>query len=103
MSGAELDVGHRPLVAPRAGLSGRSLRLVSWLMERPTVCRWLFAAGLLMELVAPLGLLDERLLLAVGVGLLALHWANGHLLGLPFIEYQLLVLIYLVNLPQLVR
>ena len=56
-----------------------------------------------MELVAPLGLLDERLLLAVGVGLLALHWANGHLLGLPFIEYQLLVLIYLVNLPQLVR
>ena len=39
-------------------------------------------------------------LLLFGVALIALHKGNRLLLGLPFPEYQLIVFIYLVNVPQ---
>lgn len=85
------------------GQSGESATLVSWLFERTTITQCVFAAGLAIELTAPLGVLGEHVLLVVGLALLALHQGNRLLLGLPFPEYQLLVLVYLVNLPQLVR
>ena len=40
-------------------------------------------------------------MMAAGLGLIALHVGNQVLLRLPFPEYQLLVLIYFVNLPRL--
>jgi hypothetical protein len=85
------------------GASGRSTALVAWLLERPTLTRWFFAGGLLVELAAPIGLLGKTALLVVGLALLALHAANGRLLGLPFPQYQILVLVYLVNVPQFVH
>jgi hypothetical protein len=85
------------------GQSGESAALVSWLFERPAVTQWVFAAGLLIELTAPLGVLGETALLLVGLALIALHKGNELLLGLPFPEYQLLVLVFLVNLPQFFR
>jgi hypothetical protein len=85
------------------GQSGESAALVAWLFQRPLIAQCVFGAGLLIELTAPLGLLDEHVLLVVGLALLALHAGNRLLLGLPFPEYQLLVLVYLVNVPQLFR
>jgi hypothetical protein len=85
------------------GASGKSVALVAWLSERSTITRCVFAAGLLIELTSPIGLWGETALMYVGLGLIALHLANGRLLGLPFVEYQLLVLTYLVNVPQLMR
>jgi len=84
------------------GTSGKSTRMITWLLDRPDAARALFGAGLFVELVAPIGLLGSPVLFVVGLALIALHQANGYLLGLSFPEYQLLVLAFLV-LPQLVR
>jgi len=97
---AETD---RMMGAQSWGASGKSEALVAWLFERPGVAKCGFAAGLIIELTAPLGVLGETALLLVGIGLLALHKANGRLLGLPFPQYQLLVLTYLVNAPRVFR
>jgi len=85
------------------GESGSSAARVSWLLDRPTITRGVFATGLFVELATPIGLLGEPVLLLTGVALIALHQGNRLLLGLPFPEYQLLVLVYLVNVPQLLR
>jgi hypothetical protein len=80
----------------RRKLAERSAPIVAWLSDRPGVARAAFATGLLIELASPVGLLDENALVAVGIALIALHTANGRMLGLPFSEYQLLVLTFLV-------
>ena len=85
------------------GESGASAALVSWLFERPTITQCVFAAGLFIELAAPIGLLGETVLMLMGLALIALHKGNGIVLGLPFTEFQLLVLVYLVNVPQFFR
>ena len=64
------------------GASGKSEALVAWLFERPRIAKCGFAAGLVIELIAPLGVLGETALTLVGIALLALHKANGRLLGL---------------------
>jgi hypothetical protein len=80
----------------------RAERLIDRLQANIGVARLLFASGLVVELAAPLGLLDENVLLVVGIGLLALHQSNRLLLGLPFSTYQILVLGFFVNVPRLV-
>lgn len=81
----------------------RSDALITWLFSRPTITKCLFAVGLLVELAAPIGLLGELYLFAVGLALIALHKGNRILLGLPFPEFQVLVFVYLVNVPQFFR
>ena len=76
---------------------------MTWLLERPVLTQCVFATGLLVELGTPIGLLGERVLMFTGLALIALHRGNERLLGLPFPEFQLLVLIYLVNVPQFLR
>ncbi len=85
------------------GAGKESDGLVTWLLARPNLARAVFASGLLVELGSPIGLFGETALLFVGLALLALHRANGRLLGLPFPDYQLLVLVYLVDVPRLFR
>jgi hypothetical protein len=97
---AETD---RMMGAQSWGSSGKSETLVAWLFERPGVAKAGFAAGLVIELAAPVGVFGDTALLVVGIALLALHKANGRLLGLPFPQYQLLVLTYLVNAPRIFR
>lgn len=89
----------RPSARKRAA-GRRAERLVGRLVPRPGLTRVLFGVGLAIELAAPVGLLDPVLLPFVGVALLALHAANGVLLGLPFLPWQLLVALFLV-LPAL--
>jgi hypothetical protein len=83
--------------------SDRAIAPIFWLFERPKIAQGVFAAGLLVELVAPIGLLGKTVLTFTGLGLIGLHRGNTLLLGLSFTEFQLLVLIYLVNVPQLLR
>ena len=79
---------------PRA--AERSAGLVDWLVSHPGAARTMFAAGLLVELATPFGLLGDAERLVLGIALLALHQANDRLLGLPFPEYQLLVITFLI-------
>ena len=83
------------------GESGESAALLLWMFDRPVVAQCVFAAGLLIELATPIGLLGETALLITGLALIALHRGNRRLLGLGFAEFQLLVLVFLVNVPQL--
>jgi hypothetical protein len=76
-------------------------RYIGLLLGHPAATRVLFAGGLFVELWSPLGLIGENAMLAVGIALLALHWANSRLLLLPFVVNQVLVFVYLVNLPRL--
>lgn len=79
------------------------VRRAAWFLDRPLLTDCAFAGGVLVELAAPIGLLGKLALAAVGLAIIALHKGNRFLLGLPFPEYQLLVLIYLVNVPQILR
>jgi hypothetical protein len=78
-------------------------RVISALSNRLVLAQCAFAAGLIIELASPIGLLGETILMVTGLGLIALHVGNQVLLRLPFPEYQLLVLIYFVNVPRLFR
>jgi hypothetical protein len=77
--------------------------LVARLLPHPTITRLLFAGGLMCELLAPIGLLGENMLLIVGVALIALHQMNRKLLLLPCVTYQVIVLTFLVNVPRFWR
>lgn len=79
----------------------RAKQLIERLLPHPGFARLFFAGGLLVELATPLGLLSEDALAAVGIALLALHYANLRLLSLPFPSYQIIVVGYLVNVPRL--
>jgi hypothetical protein len=83
--------------------AGRAVNFASWLLERPLLTQCIFACGLVVEMAAPIGLLGTLALAVMGLALIALHKANRRLLGLPFPEYQLLVLVYFVNVPQILR
>ena len=76
-------------------------RVISALSNQMLLAQCAFAAGLVIELATPIGLLGETILMIMGVALIALHVGNQVLLRLPFPEFQLLVLIYFVNLPRL--
>ncbi len=79
----------------------RAANVTDFLLRHIRIAQMLFAAGLLIELSAPLGLCGVGILALVGIGLIALHMANGLLLGLSFPLYQLLVLTFYVNPAQL--
>jgi hypothetical protein len=55
-----------------------------------------------LELLAPVALVNRFTLLLGGIGLIALHKAIGGVLLLKFKLYQLVLCIYLVNIPFLV-
>jgi hypothetical protein len=81
-------------------VSDRTQERISWLLDRPSIARYIFAAGLCLELATPIGLSGPTVLTVTGLGLIALHWGNQFLLRIPFTEFQILVFIYLVNAPQ---
>jgi hypothetical protein len=77
----------------------RSERLSSKLMNRRSLVRLVFALGLFTELLAPIGLFGEYVLLAVGLGLIALHLANAALLTIRFDAWAFVVLVFFVIPP----
>jgi len=77
----------------------RSDRLSRRLSGRRWLVRVVFALGLFTELVAPIGLFGEWVLLAVGLGLIALHLANATLLTIRFDAWALVVLVFFVIPP----
>jgi hypothetical protein len=97
---SRLETGGAMLVGGSRKRLARTERMIGELLSRPQVARLLFAFGLLIELVTPLGLWGENALLAVGIGLMLLHRANASLLLLPFPINQVLVFTYLVNVPR---
>lgn len=97
---SRLETGGAMLVGGKVKMIPRVERLISGFLPHPAVTRVVFAAGLLTELLAPVGLLGENVLLVVGVALVLLHQANHRLLLLAFTSWQLVVFAYLINVPR---
>ena len=74
----------------------RTVRFAEFFRRHPTIVRVAAGLGLLVEVLAPLGLLHPTALMATGVALIALHLFNGLFLRLPFPANQAVVVIFLV-------
>ena len=61
-----------------------------------------FGAGLMLELFAPLSLLNRATLVVGGLALITFHKANGAILSLAFRQSQRVLVILFVNVPYLV-
>lgn len=80
----------------------RSQAIAGWINEHPLLTTLLFAPGLLVELAAPAALLNRRLAFMFGILLLGFHILVGYVMQLSFPMNELLILIFLVNVPFLI-
>ena len=76
--------------------------IASVILAHPNLTRVLLGFGGLLELSAGVALLGRRSAFAVGIGLLAMHWAIAELMLIEFPENEALLAIYFVNVPFLV-
>lgn len=72
-----------------------------WLLGHPWMARLFFTGGMLVELFSFLALGGRAMALAVGVGLIAMHRGIALLMGLDFLNFEVIDAIYFVNVPFL--
>jgi hypothetical protein len=82
--------------------SAQRLGIATWLAQHPVLGGLLFGGGLWVELLAPVALLNRFALVLGGLAFIGLHRAIGAVLLLEFRLYQLVLLVYMVNVPYLV-
>lgn len=70
-----------------------------WFLERPHLSRLIFNSGVLLEAVCVFTIGNRLLGLFLGVALIAMHRSISELMGLNFINNELLVAIFLVGVP----
>ena len=80
----------------RRRLADRSGPVVAWLFGRPGIARAVFAAGLVVESRRPPACSAQPRSCSSASRCSRLHFANARMLGLPFPEYQLLVVTFFV-------
>jgi hypothetical protein len=76
--------------------------VAGFLLSHPLLTRTFFSAGLLLEIISPMFLINGTCLLAGGVLLILFHKVTGWFMRLHFYESQLLILIYVINVPFIV-
>lgn len=81
------------------GVSQSARRFTEWLGDHPSAASALLLAALLLEIAAPLALLNRSLSLIIGLLLILFHVVNDWLMSLPFAENRWLLLIFFVNIP----
>lgn len=77
--------------------------VTAFLLEYPWVGRIVFGAGLVIELLGFVILINRRWAFIGGVAIIALHLSISRLMNLNFEAHMIAVLIYCVNLPGLIR
>ena len=77
----------------------RSQVLAEWVNRHPVLITLLVAPGLIVELVAPLALLNRTMAFLMGVGMIGLHILVGYLMQLSFPMNELIILIFVINVP----
>ena len=83
------------------GVIERGDAIATVILAHPNLTRVLFGCGGLLEISAGVALLGRRSAFAVGIGLLAMHWAIAELMLIEFPENEALLAIYFVNVPFL--
>ncbi|MEZ5299514.1 MAG: hypothetical protein R3F11_02425 [Verrucomicrobiales bacterium] len=94
--------GHQQFLAGgTAEAYERSQAIAAWINAHPILTMMVFVPGLLVELGAPLALLNRRVAFAAGVVVLGLHVIVGYVMQLTFPMNELVILIFLINVPFL--
>ncbi|HSJ02487.1 MAG TPA: hypothetical protein VK956_08545, partial [Verrucomicrobium sp.] len=70
-----------------------------WLLQNPLAATALFGSGFFLECFAFAALRDRIWALVIGVSLIAMHQSISWIMELNFHYHELLVLIFLINLP----
>ena len=86
---------HDTLEMPPAWLQTVTRTLV----DHPNLARLFFGAGLLVELLGFVVLINRRWALAGGLAIMALHLSISQVMSLNFLNHILAALIFLVNVP----
>lgn len=77
--------------------------ITTFLLEHPWVARIVFGAGLVIELIGFVILINRRWAFLGGVAIIGLHLSISRLMNLNFEAHMLAALIYCVNLPGLAK
>lgn len=77
--------------------------ITTFLLEHPWVARVVFGAGLVIELLGFVILINRRWAFLGGVAIIALHLSISRLMNLNFEAHMLAALIYCVNLPGFLK
>lgn len=75
--------------------------ITTFLLEHPWIARIVFGAGLVIELLGFVILINRRWALVGGLAIIALHLSISRLMNLNFEAHMLAALIFSVNLPGL--
>ncbi|MEM0895620.1 MAG: hypothetical protein AAGJ79_01950 [Verrucomicrobiota bacterium] len=70
-----------------------------WVFENPNLARVLFGGAFFLELFALFALRNRPWALAIGIGLIAMHRGIRWMMGLNFLTAELIVAIFLLNIP----
>ncbi len=70
-----------------------------WMAQHPTLSMGMLASAWLLELSAPLALLNRRIALLLGCLFWVFHYINGWFMGLPFPLNRGLITVLLINIP----
>ena len=77
--------------------------ITTFLLEHPWVARLVFGAGLVIELLGFVILINRRWAFLGGLTIIALHLSISRLMNLNFEAHMLAALIYCVNLPGFLK
>lgn len=77
--------------------------ITEFLLAHPWVARFVFGAGLVIELIGFVILINRRWAFIGGVAIIALHLSISRLMNLNFEAHMFAALIYCVNLPGVVK
>lgn len=93
---AKLEIAYAMGGPRQRATIARSQAVVDTLIPRPWVARAVMGGGLVVELLAPLAVLGAAAAIPIGFGLVLLHQANGLMFRLPFWNWQVIVLAFVV-------
>jgi hypothetical protein len=71
----------------------------AWMLDHPNLTRLLFAPGFFLEFLAFVMLWNRAWAAGWGAGLILMHVGISIIMQLEFPEFELLVLIFCINLP----
>ncbi len=77
--------------------------ITEFLLEHPWVARIVFGAGLIIELLGFVILINRRWAFLGGVAIIALHLSISRLMNLNFEAHMFAALIYCVNIPGILK
>jgi hypothetical protein len=90
---------QRDAIAKGTNISQTAMELGEWLVAHPVIGSMMLLPAWLLEMSAPLMMLNRRIALILGVAFWIFHKTNGWLMGLPFACNRSLIVILFISFP----